>query len=57
MIIKWFKTAGITLELVGNEDEMFIGHNPLLKDDQVMVEQVKNIRWIRWKNERCTKRW
>ena len=36
---KSFKTAGITLVRDESEDKMFIGHNPLFKDDQVMVEQ------------------
>ena len=38
---KSFKTAGITLELDRNEEKMFICHNQLLEDDQVMVEQVE----------------
>ena len=41
IISKSFKAAGITLALDGSEDEMFIGHNQLLNDDQVMVEQVE----------------
>ena len=41
MVRKSFKTTWITLELDGNEVKMFIGHNSLLKDDQVMVEQVE----------------
>ena len=41
MISKSFNTAGITLAQDGSEDEMFIGHNSLLEDDQVMVEQVE----------------
>ena len=38
---KSFKTVGITLAQDESEDEMFIGHNSLLEDDQVMVEQVE----------------
>ena len=41
MVSKPFKTVGITLTLDGSEDEMFIGHNSLLEDDQVMVGQVE----------------
>ena len=41
IISKSFKAAGITLALDGSEDEMFIGHNQLINDDQVMVEQVE----------------
>ena len=41
IISKSFKTAGITLALYQSEDEMFIRHNQLLNDDQVMVEQVE----------------
>ena len=41
IISKSFKAAGITLALDGSEEEMFIGHNQLLNDDQVMVEQVE----------------
>ena len=40
MISKSFKTEGITLTQDGSGDKMFISHNPLLEDDQVMVEQV-----------------
>ena len=32
---------GITLALDGNEDKMYIGHNPLIEDDKVMDEQVE----------------
>ena len=39
-ISKSFKTVGITLVLDGSKDEFFICHNPLLEDDQFMVEQV-----------------
>ena len=39
VIRKSFKTVGITMTLDGSEDEMFISRNPLLKDDQVMIEQ------------------
>ena len=46
MVSKPFKTAGNTLTLDGIEEEMFIGHNPLLEDDQVMVEQVEKKRWV-----------
>ena len=35
------KTEGITLTQGGSEDEMFIGYNSLIGDDQVMVEQVE----------------
>ena len=41
IISKSFKAAGITLALDSCEDEMFIGHNQLLNDDQVMVDQVE----------------
>ena len=41
IISKSFKAAGITLTLDGSEDEMFIGHNQLLNDDQIMTEQVE----------------
>ena len=41
MDIKKFKTTRITLVLNGSEDEIFIGHNQLLEDYQVMVEQVE----------------
>ena len=33
MVSKSFKTAGITLTLDVSEEEMFIGHNPLLDDN------------------------
>ena len=38
MVSKSFITARITMPLDGSEDKMFIGHNPLLEDDKVMVE-------------------
>ena len=41
IISKSFKATGIILALDGSEDEMFIGHNQLLNDDQVTVEQVE----------------
>ena len=41
MASKSFKITGITLELDGSEEKMFVGHNPLLEDDYVMVEQVE----------------
>ena len=41
IISKSFKAARITLIFDGSEDEMFIGHNQLLNDNQVMVEQVE----------------
>ena len=41
MVSKSFKTAKITLALDGSEDEMFIGHNLFLDDDQVVVEKVE----------------
>ena len=37
MIRKSFKEAGITLNLNGNEDEMFVANNKLLGNDQEMV--------------------
>ena len=37
MVSKLFKTTGIILAQDGSEDEMFIGHNPLLEDDLVMA--------------------
>ena len=41
MLNNSFKTVGIILALDGSEDKMFIGHNSLLEDDQVMIEQVE----------------
>ena len=41
MVSKSFKITGITLELDGSEEQMFVGHNPLQEDDKVMVEQVE----------------
>ena len=41
IISKSFQATGITLVLDDSEDEMFIGHNQLLNDDQVMVKQVE----------------
>ena len=41
MISKSFKIAEITLALDGIEDKMCIGYNPLLEDEQVIVEQVE----------------
>ena len=41
MIRKSFKITGIILELDGSEDGLFIYHNPLLEDYQVMVEHVE----------------
>ena len=43
IVSKSFKTARIALTLDGSEDRMFIYHNPLLKDGQVMVEQVEQV--------------
>ena len=40
MFYQFIKNVGITLTLDGSEDEMLIGHNSLLEDDQVIVEQV-----------------
>ena len=40
MVSKSFKTKGITLALYWRENKVFIGHNPLIEDDQVMIEQV-----------------
>ena len=37
MIRKSFKAAGITLNLDGSEDEMFVANNKLLGNDQEMV--------------------
>ena len=37
MIRKSFKAAGITLNLNGSEDEMFVANNKLLGNDQEMV--------------------
>ena len=37
MIRKSFKAAGITLNLDGNEDEMFVANSKLLGNDQEMV--------------------
>ena len=39
IISKPFKTVGIAQVLDCNQDEMLIGHNQLLNDDQVIVEQ------------------
>ena len=36
---KLFKISGVIMEIDRNEDEMLIGHNPLLEDGQVIVEQ------------------
>ena len=54
MINKSFKTTGIILELDGSEDGLFIGHNPLLEDDQVTVEQIKQLadRQDEWKMQK-----
>ena len=41
IIKKSFKIAGITLNIDGSEDEMFIGYNEILGDDQEMVEEVE----------------
>ena len=41
MIRKSFKAAGITLNLDGSEDEMFVANNKLLGYDQEMVHEVK----------------
>ena len=43
MISKSFKTEDITLVLDESEGKMFIGHNLLLEDDQVIVEQLEKI--------------
>ena len=60
MIRKSFKAAGITLNLDGREDEMFVANNKLLVNDQEMVyedEQLinpnelieeKRIWWWKW---------
>ena len=40
-ISKSLKIAGITLSLDRSEDEIFIGHDQLLNDDQVKVGQVE----------------
>ena len=37
MIKKSFKAAGITLNLDGSEDEMFVANSKLLGNDQEMV--------------------
>ena len=37
MITKSFKAAGITLNLDGSEDEMFVANSKLLGNDQEMV--------------------
>ena len=47
MVCKIFKTVRITLALDGSEEEMFICHNTLLEDDQVMVEQDKGIKMLK----------
>ena len=41
MIRKSFKAAGITLNLDGSEDEMFVVNNKLLGNDQEMVYEDK----------------
>ena len=41
MIRKSFKAAGITLNLDGSGDEMFVAKNKLLGDDQEMVHEVE----------------
>ena len=41
MIRKSFKAAGITLNLDGSEDEMFVVNNKLLGNDQEMVSEVE----------------
>ena len=56
MVSKSLKSVGITLALDGIEEEMFIGHNPLLEDDQVIYEkveqpadeQLRDKRWGNW---------
>ena len=39
MIRKSFKAAGITLNLDGSEDEMFVVNSKLLGNDQEMVHE------------------
>ena len=39
MVYKSFKAAGIAMTIDEFEDKMFIGNNPLLEDDQVMVNK------------------
>ena len=41
MARKSLQTTGITLTLDGSKDKIFICHNPLLEDDQVLVKQVE----------------
>ena len=41
MVRKPFKTAGITLALDGSEVKILIGHYPILKEYQVMAEQIE----------------
>ena len=41
MINKSLKASKIALILDENEDEIFIGHNKLLGDDQEIVEEVE----------------
>ena len=45
MISKSFKTTGITLILDGSKEIILIGHNLLIKDDQVMVKQVEQLAY------------
>ena len=44
MIWKLFKTAGITLNLDGSEDEMFVSNNKLLRDVQGMAHEVEQLK-------------
>ena len=41
MIRKSFKAAGITLNLDGSENEMFVANNKLRGNDQEMVHEVE----------------
>ena len=51
IVSKSFKKTGITLNLDGGEDELFIGYNKLLEDDQEMVEEVQEIKQLNLKNK------
>ena len=41
MVSKSLKITEFTLALDESEDKMFIGHNPLIEDGQVMDEQLE----------------